>query len=250
MVCGSVSYATDQGQWHYQEDRFFFQAVPSSRPTGWLMAVMDGHGGSETAGFCAEEIHGLFSSCVRRSSPELTLRALVAGLNEKTRHLDDGTTLSIAWVREDRDEVTVAVLGDSPVLVMSRSGKMRLSPEHNVRTNLAERHAAITRGGSYNGSYICNRHGDGLQISRALGDRDLDPILSREPEVYTVKKPRWVIVGTDGMLDPGHGNTTALVRELPSVMKPKVGASGLMSWAKSRGLHDNATVLMWESGKR
>src|SRR3990167_9674146 len=110
-----------------------------------------------------------------------------------TRQFREGSTLSIAWVREDHDEVSVAVLGDSPVIVVDQLGQVHVSPEHNVRTNLAERNAMVARGGSYRNGYVYNQLDVGFQVSRALGDGDLDRILSREPEIYTIKNPRWVV---------------------------------------------------------
>src|SRR3989338_8077589 len=109
MLHGIVSHATEQGYRDYQEDRFFCAAVPSVCPTGWLLAVMDGHGGAKTADFCAREMQSLFSACLNAGASESILRTLVIVLHGETRSFREGSTLSIAWVREDRDEVTVAV---------------------------------------------------------------------------------------------------------------------------------------------
>jgi serine/threonine protein phosphatase PrpC len=46
----------------------------------------------------------------------------------------------------------------------------------------------------------------GLQMARALGDSHLNKVLSRTPELYTVKinKDSFIIAASDGCFDPGH----------------------------------------------
>ncbi|MBI3274029.1 MAG: hypothetical protein HYZ69_02700, partial [Candidatus Colwellbacteria bacterium] len=121
-------------------------------------------------------------------------------------------------------------------------------PEHNVRSNLEERKAAEQRGGIYSGGYIWNdlgSLGQGLQMSRALGDAHLGNILSREPDVYTIAEPLWVLVASDGLFDPGHSDTYRLLQEIEDYAKRNATADELMKWVEKRGLKDNATALVW-----
>lgn len=249
MLKGILSYATTQGPRPHQEDRYFFETVPPSLPTGFLMAVMDGHGGSETANVCEKEIGPAFSSVFNQAlDPKILLRSLVSILVDKTSALRSGSTLSVAWVMEDREEVAVAVLGDSPIIVIDKQGKINLSPDHNVRTNAIERKRAVERGAYYDGRYIYNRSGRGLEMSRALGDIGLNNILSRDPEIYTVNEPLWVIIGSDGIFDPEHESLIAFAEKLVRQLQMGSSATNVMQWVKSRGLEDNATVLIWKSG--
>ncbi len=242
---GSVSHDQEKGTRQSQEDRFFHHPVTGQ--VGWFMAVMDGHGGKDVVELCAREIPRLFGLLVGSGSCKKVITRIVQELAEMTKADYSGSTLSIAWVREDLDLVTVAVLGDSPVIVLDASGKVHVSPEHNVRTNLAEREAGVKRGGWFDGSYL--RKGEsGLQMSRALGDAHLGDIISREPEIYTVASPRRVLVASDGLLDPSHGDVSGPVRDLGLLLQKNfVTARHVMLLAKDRGeLEDNTTVLLWK----
>ena len=55
----------------------------------------------------------------------------------------------------------------------------------------------------------------GLQMSRALGDKDLNRVLLREPEIFhiPVNENSWILACSDGLLDPSHmaGDTLPIV---------------------------------------
>jgi serine/threonine protein phosphatase PrpC len=176
----------------------------------------------------------------------------VAGLDEQTRSLRSGATLSIVCVLESHHRAAVAALGDSPVVAVDRSGRVSESPDHNVRSNLEERKRAEERGGVYTGGYIVNSFsGEGLQIARALGDSGLEGIVSREPAVYTIEiGPQSVIVlASDGLFDPSHGESDRLIREMLALREslPTFDAQALIAWAQRRGLADNATAVVWKA---
>lgn len=245
---GIITSSMLQGPRAYQEDRYFCKKIKNSKFSGWLLAVMDGHRGSSVAELCAKEISGLF----KLSDPdrvEESLRDLVSALNLKTFHCHEGSTLSIACILESHNKASIAILGDSPVIVVDGKNKLYVSPEHNVRSNLEERRAAEKRGGVYSGGYIFIQGGGsfdyGLQLSRALGDSSLGSILSREPDIYTIQDPSWILVASDGLIDPGHKDTDDLYREIGKYAEKHAKADDLMQWAKNRGLSDNATALVW-----
>jgi serine/threonine protein phosphatase PrpC len=83
---------------------------------GWFLAVMDGHGGSRAADACLEELPRAFEASLSFQQGEIVLRYTVEKLVRATKDMEEGSTLSLVWVREDRDEATIAVIGDSPVL--------------------------------------------------------------------------------------------------------------------------------------
>ena len=240
-----VTFAVKQGPRSDQEDRNFFAPIDGPGNRGWFLAVMDGHLGDAVAEFCAQEISRMFQSSVVGNTEE-ALRLLVAELNSRTQKNRQGSTLSIAVVTDDPCKVSVAVIGDSPVVVYDKQGKLHLSPEHNVRSNLKERAAAKGRGGVYADGYLFTRSGNlGLQMGRALGDADLDEVLSREPDIYTVHDPRWVLVASDGLFDPNHKEMPKLLGQIKRYAKKHADAESLMKWAERRGLEDNATALVW-----
>ncbi|OGM98613.1 MAG: hypothetical protein A2915_02150 [Candidatus Yanofskybacteria bacterium RIFCSPLOWO2_01_FULL_41_34] len=241
---GNVTSAVKQGPRPYQEDRYYETYIPDRK---WrLLVVMDGHGGEGVAGFCAKNIFRMIA--LNEGKPEHRLNSLVADLNRSTRQYTVGSTFSGVIISEELNTASVAILGDSPVVIYDKQGRLHTSPEHNVRSNLEERKAAEERGGIYSGGYIWSDLSDlaqGLQISRALGDAHLDGILSREPEIYTIAEPVWVLVASDGLFDPGHSDTPRLVEEVREFAKRNATADELMEWAEKRGLKDNATALVW-----
>ena len=239
---GSVTSSVKQGPRPYQEDRCYETYIPDSE---WqLLAVMDGHGGAEVSDFCANNIFRMM--LLDKGNPEYRLSSLVANLNSATCRYTAGSTFSGIIISEGLNTVSAAILGDSPIVVYDRQGRLHISPEHNVRSNLEERKAAEQRGGLYSNGYICSRFGDlGLQMSRALGDVHLDGILCREPDIYTISEPAWVLVASDGLFDPGHLETNRLMEEIREFAKKNATADELMNWAEKRELQDNATALVW-----
>lgn len=246
---GTVTTIEKKGPRPYQEDRHLRMALASdSRSCGELLAVMDGHGGSSVAELCKQQIDSIFQFSGPDQSEE-SLRNLIAELASRTNYYEMGSTISMALITETPLMASVAILGDSPVVIYDKQGRLHISPEHNVRSNLEERKAAERRGGIYREGYICPRGGfSGLQMSRALGDSFLRGVLSREPDVYTIAEPVWVLVASDGLFDPGHSDTHRLLEEIKQYAKRNATAEELMRWAEKRGLQDNATALVWCAG--
>lgn len=242
---GNVTSAVKRGPRPYQEDRHC-ETYFSDRK--WqLLVVMDGHGGAEVSDFCASNIFRMIS--LDEGKPESRLNSLVANLNSATCKYAAGSTFSGVIIPEKLNNVSVAILGDSPVVIYDKRGRLHISPEHNVRSNLRERKVAEQRGGTYDSGYIFGyRKESGLQISRALGDVYFEDILSREPDIYTIAEPVWVLVASDGLFDPGHSETPRLLEEIEKFAKRNATADELMKWAEKRGLQDNATALVWCAG--
>ena len=239
---GSVTSASEQGPREYQEDFSVTKYFNTDIFRGWLLAVFDGHGGNTVAQLCAEKVLDLFEPDI---DPILSLKSLCVKLNEHTEHLKEGSTLSIALVNEDTNIAHIAILGDSPVVTYD-GVDIKISPEHNVRSNMQERQRAQDMGGIYSEGflYIPNQK-YGLQLSRSLGDSLLESVLSREPEIYTVSNLQWILVASDGLLDDEHGSTKHLLEEIKTYAKKKADVSELLAWATQRGLHDNATGIVW-----
>jgi len=225
-----------------------------SAEEGLILAVMDGHGGAE----CSEKLEQNFCMVWDAvyspdKTPELLFRELFDKFDILTSDMEMGSTMSVVFIPKantgKETQAHVAILGDSPVIVQQPDGTWFPSPEHNVRTNLAEREAAKQRGGYYShNGYICyGPEGHGLQMSRALGDRDLGKILSRIPEIYSVDLGNWVLVGSDGLLSPGHDETyLAMILEIvKKIEEQDANAEDLVNYAVSIPTGDNVTAILW-----
>lgn len=243
----NVTTATAQGPRDYQEDRYLvheFHTAQDSKAV--LLAVFDGHDGSEVAEFCKTKLGDYFSLNGAGTKQVMTALAnAVAKLAKETRHQLSGTTLSAVCVINNT--AVVAVVGDSPVIIVGKNRGAVVSPEHNVRTNMRERETAIARGGIYASGYIFSKSNCGLQVSRALGDVRMGDVISHEPEIHSVAlgPQSIVLVCTDGMIDPLHENTKKEIKRLLRLAKRGASAMDLLEAIKDKGLRDNATAILW-----
>ncbi len=251
-VRGTVTAWSACGPRPYQEDRFVAEFVDLGTVRGHLLAVLDGHGGEAAAEACARSM-GRALRAAGGVDAEGALSAAVAELVHLTEDFDSGTTLAVALVQETAARVAVAVLGDSAVVVVDSRGRAVASPEHNARTNAAEREAAVRRGGVWEASgYLRNPgSGYGVQLTRALGDAGMGAVLARVPEIYSVElgPESAVVLATDGVFDPSHSSGEDAAEQVLRLRGPErpLDARGMIQWAERRGLQDNATAVVWET---
>jgi serine/threonine protein phosphatase PrpC len=245
MQIKPTTSATHKGLRPYQEDRFFTVGCPK----GLLIGVFDGHGGEYVSHFASEEFPGIFADEITepKATPRVALRRAIKKLVGLTSDHGPGSTLSLAYIPYRGNTVTCAVLGDSPIIVKDAKGGINIGPEHNVRTNDAERKAAEERGGFVMGGYLCQSFdGGGLQMARALGNRHLHRVLSRKPDIYTVKvnKDSFVVVASDGVFDPGHYEFHKAAEEVVRLVEGGAEAQALVDRAVQAPTHDNATAVV------
>lgn len=251
-----ISAATTQGARNSQEDRNLVAKIQLKgirNGRGKLLAVMDGHNGEETVEKVKNSLEGIFIEKLTQvnGNIEETLQATIAELHKLTQNNYSGTSLSIAYVPNHKRRTYVAVLGDSPVIVVDKEGKTKISPEHNVRSNLAERKAAEERGAEYWSGYIIDPSKSGppgLQLSRALGGAHIKRILNREPEIYALDlgKESIVILASDGLLDPSHSKTKPQIKRIVQMVKKGKNAQNLVQDAEKRATGDNATAVVYK----
>lgn len=220
--------------------------VHVSHGTVRLLGILDGHGGIGVAHYCARTIPQIFD--FGASDTERELCRVVGVLNDRTRRRESGATLSLVHIDEAHRIATTAVLGDSPIIVIDADGATHRSVEHNVRTNMAEREAAIARGTSYTNGYICDKGGVRfLQLSRTLGDSTFDALLDRTPEIcqYGLGVHSFIIVGSDGMFDPAHDDDTDVAEQIITLARMRSNAQEILRWRESKELKDNASLIIW-----
>lgn len=196
-----MTHATHKGQRRYQEDRYMTlrRLVPGEA----ILAVFDGHGGDECAEYCAANLPSIVEEV-----GDGPLKKVFEILHERTREFHSGCAASIVRIDEDAARIEVGILGDAPVILRPRGGeRFWVAPEHNIRSNMEEAEKAVERGGVICNGYLYDPVTDaGLQMSRALGDASLDKVLLREPEIFSfpIGPGGYVLVASDGILDPAH----------------------------------------------
>src|SRR6266513_2092957 len=133
-----ISSASAQGSRSELQDRFLTSRIPQDPVKeihGWLMSVMDGHGGPQTAELISQELLSHFEDAFAKHCGQInqTLKAVVHTLAERTQQETSGSTLAMAYKPVHEDCVYTAVLGDSPVVVLDKQGTLQICPIHNVR---------------------------------------------------------------------------------------------------------------------
>ena len=240
-----VSTASHKGLRPYQEDRLF----TASYAQGVLLAVFDGHGGHEVSHFASEEFPGIFANEITepKAKPRTALKKAVHRLATETEHWVPGSTMSLAFIPTKGSFVYCAVLGDSPIIIKDSKGGINIGPDHNVRTNMAEKRAAEERGGFVIGGYLYRSYdGPGLQMARALGDSYLRKVLSRKPDIYSVRvnKDSFIVVATDGAFDPGHYNFEKEAEAVVKLVDDGADAKAIVDRAVGLKTGDNVSALV------
>jgi serine/threonine protein phosphatase PrpC len=260
MHINSVNVAAEKGNRDYMEDRY----ISYDKPEGILLAVFDGHGGSEASTYAWGKLAPYFFESLAFFKEEFPSEkqvtyALRDAIKQLAVHLADceaGTTLSAVFIPTEGEMAYTAVLGDSPIIIKSESRDEVLGmthfttwvgPDHNVRSNPTERMAAEARGGYCDGAYLYrNMHSQGLQMARALGDSHLRGVISTEPEINEVPivGSGFILVATDGLFDPAHRKFEESKRQVLALIKDGADAQYLVDNAVLRDTYDNATAIL------
>jgi len=247
-----ISAHQNVGQRSYQEDTYACIVAPE----GLVLMVADGHGGPEASELIEKHFPGVWRKRFDSSKPmQEVFTEMYNDFDLLTKFVDAGSTLSIVFLPEGATTAYVAILGDSPVIIHQPDDTLWISPEHNVRTNQVEREAAEARGGIYERGYIWNDfsysdHARGLQMSRALGDGHMGKIITREPECIEVPVGDWVLIGSDGLVDPGHdgGEESCSPEVMQELIDGGADAEELVQYAVDVPTHDNVTAILWRRG--
>ena len=170
-----------------------------------IYAVLDGHGGSNTANYGVGKIAEIFNidSNQELSSKQIMTKEFVkqkiAELLEciRSKRFNDGATMALALL--SKKKVIMANLGDARVLLIKKDGKVKAATVDHKPSNRDEIDRILDLGGK-----IINERTDGiLAISRSLGDFSIYG-LSYEPGLYEAKigkDDRWIVIACDGIFD-------------------------------------------------
>lgn len=236
----------------------------------YLYAVIDGHGGSDTAVYLQEALPRVVSSLCRerfallkslRESPDLFQDILKLafkvcaeewdrGVNTVSRRLA-GAVITAVLV-EDRT-CLIAHVGDGRVVAATANAFAELTEEHRAK-NPAEKERIESKGGRV----VSGRVRGLLAPSRAFGDvhvrtteeGDLLDCITPDPDVslFEVDLQGFLVLSTDGVNDVvGPGETADFVRSsLKKSCDPSNAARELAIHAQQRTDDDiSVVVLAW-----
>jgi len=251
--------AQTRGLKKYQEDRFINQeirvAVPGFLSSGRLMAVMDGHNGSRVSRLLQLLLAPVFRFMVLLRGGDI--RAAFSG-TFRTLHLltvwfDSGSTLSAVFVPDNKKDLFVMIVGDSPVYVLKDNREFLSFPQHTVGDDPALLSAPgfkIVK--SSNVPRLMNlRTRHFFSLTRAFGDRSFRKVLVSKPfitrlDLRGAKSSVEILVATDGIHGYHVGDLKTIQDErIRYLASGSARAQDYIEFAGGEYAPDNTTLLRW-----
>ena len=207
-------------------------------------AVFDGHGRAEASQIAAREVPELFQRALKGGfSVEEAFHSAYIEVDRSIKGVtSSGTTASSIYL--ERDRIHYAHVGDSRIVLASGSEALALTRDHKA-TDPEEKAQLQARGGRFWGNYVVLPTGMGLAMSRALGDRDFEGLISRTPDVGShilTARDRLIIIGCDGLWDVLTNQDAASIAG--SEADAQSAADALVRAALAAGSSDNVTAIL------
>lgn len=155
--------------------------------------------------------------------------------------IQGGTTALVVVI--NNDVIHLASAGDSRAVLVRANGECRLTTDHSPSLP-----AEAERIESLGGLVLRGRVHGILAVSRAMGDPELQPYVTPEPQVSMLRRrsdDRALLLGSDGIWgEVQEGDARAIVSAHPNA---QAAAQSLVDTSDSRGGRDNssAIVITW-----
>ncbi|KAK4481784.1 hypothetical protein RD792_012695 [Penstemon davidsonii] len=224
-----------------------------------LFGIFDGHRGAAAAKFSAGALPGFLQTLVSVSSPsqalseafvktDIAFRSKLNSLRKSKgvfqKEWHPGCTAVTALIVKNK--LFVANAGDCRTILCRAGNPFPLSRDH-VASCLEERDRVIGAGGQVKWQIDTWRVGPAaLQVTRSIGDDDLKPAVTAEPEItetLLTAEDEYIVMGSDGLWDVMSNE------DVVSIIKDTVKEGGMCSKrlateAAERGSKDNITVIV------
>uniref|UniRef100_A0A7N0V256 Protein-serine/threonine phosphatase n=1 Tax=Kalanchoe fedtschenkoi TaxID=63787 RepID=A0A7N0V256_KALFE len=224
-----------------------------------ILGIFDGHRGGAAAEFSARALPGYLKSSRSAASPAEALHEAFlntnAGFRDELNRLrktkgavkkdwHPGCTAIVALLAGGR--LLVANAGDCRAILCRAGLPLPLSKDH-VASCPEERKRVISAGGEVKWQVDTWRVGPAaLQVTRSIGDDDLKPFVTAEPEVTeTILSPgdEYLVVASDGLWDViSNDEVVRIIKD--TVKEPGMCSKRLATEAAERGSMDNITVIV------
>ncbi len=232
-----------------QQDFFASKNYSKDGKKYQLHVVADGHGsgGEFYAERASEEMIERISGAEGELG-EAEFEKIFYGVDEDLSDIVSlgGTTLSVAVLRER--EVRGAYVGDSEIKLLGSHGMFTdLTGTHRL-DNKSEEQRVLEAGGVVRRGRIMNNKISGINISRAIGDRDFRPFVIPKPEFFRFDihpSDKYLLIGSDGFWGAGYGFAEEkeflgkMLAAAPTIERAKSVIDGFLSEAMH---HDNITL--------
>ncbi|XAR48317.1 Phosphoprotein phosphatase [Bertholletia excelsa] len=252
------SFATC-GRRETMEDTHFLMPQFFNKKDIHVFGIFDGHRGGAAAEFSARALPGFLSSLGSLYSPsealsEAFVKTDVAFRNELDSHRKSkgvikkdwhpGCTAIVSLIVQDK--LFVANAGDCRAILCRANRAYALSKDH-VAKCLEERERVISAGGQVKWQVDSWRVGSpALQVTRSIGDDDLKPAVTAEPEITETKlsvEDEYLVMASDGLWDVMSSEEIVNIIK-DTVKEPGMCSKRLATEAGERGSKDNITVVV------
>ncbi|KAJ6304308.1 hypothetical protein OIU77_018055 [Salix suchowensis] len=252
------SFATC-GKRETMEDTHFLIPHMCNEKDIHAFGIFDGHRGAAAAEFSARALPGFLQSTGSASSPRNALVEAFVSTDAAFRNELDTHRKSRRVVQKDwhpgctaivalivTDKLFVANAGDCKT-ILCRAGKaFPLSKDH-VASCIEERERVLSAGGQVKWKVDTWRVGHAaLQVTRSIGDDDLKPAVTAEPEITETvlsAEDEFLVMGSDGLWDVMSGaDVISIIKD--TVKEPGMCSKRLATEAAERGSKDNITVIV------
>ncbi|XP_048435403.1 protein kinase and PP2C-like domain-containing protein isoform X2 [Pyrus x bretschneideri] len=252
------SFATCGRRETMEDTHFLLPHVCNERDIH-VFGIFDGHRGAAAAEFSARAFPGFLQAISSISSPrsalfeafiktDIAFRAEL-DISRKSKRViqkdwHPGCTAAAALIV--RNKLIVANAGDCRTILCRAGHPLVLSKDH-VASCLEERDRVISAGGDVRWQVDNWRVGRAaLQVTRSIGDDDLKPAVTAEPEITeTILSPEdeYLVMASDGLWDVvSNAEVVNIIRD--TVKEPGMCSKRLATEAAERGSKDNITVIV------
>ncbi|KAL6272558.1 hypothetical protein ACE6H2_023250 [Prunus campanulata] len=252
------SFATC-GRWETMEDTHFLFPQMFHQGDIHAFGIFDGHRGAAAAEFSARAFPGFLQALSSSSSPsgalfeafiktDIAFRAELDFSRKSKRVIQKdwhpGCTAAAALIVGNK--LFVANAGDCRTILCRAGHPFVLSKDH-VSSCLEERERVISAGEQVRWQVDNWRVGlAALQVTRSIGDDDLKPAVTAEPEITETilsAEDEYLVMASDGLWDVvSNAEVVSIIKD--TVKEPGMCSKRLATEAAERGSKDNITVIV------
>ncbi|KAH1261794.1 Protein kinase and PP2C-like domain-containing protein [Glycine max] len=252
------SYATC-GRRETMEDTHFILPHICDEKDAYAFGIFDGHRGAAAAAFSSRAVPAVLQTSDFMGSPANALAEAFIKTDAAFRKELDSYRKSNRCIQKDwhpgctaiailivRNKLFVANIGDCRVILCRAGNPIALSKDH-VASCLQERERVIRQGGQVHWQVDTWRVGlPALQVTRSIGDDDLKPAVTAEPEITEstlCPEDEFLVMASDGLWDAiSSMEVINIIKD--TVKEPGMCSKRLATEAVERGSKDNITVIV------
>ncbi|KAL5546796.1 hypothetical protein UlMin_006483 [Ulmus minor] len=252
------SFATC-GRRESMEDTHFLIPHMCSERDIHVFGIFDGHRGAAAAEFSARALPGYLQASGFMSSPADALIKAFIKTDIAFRDELDSYRKSKRLIKKEwhpgctavaslivGDKLFVANAGDCRTILCRAGCPFVLSKDH-IASCLEERERVVSAGGQVKWQVDTWRVGTAaLQVTRSIGDDDLKPAVTAEPEITETilsAQDEYLVMASDGLWDVvSNEEVIRIIRD--TVKEPGMCSKRLATEAAERGSKDNITVIV------